>query len=126
MGSTRSHATTADILSWTAQCLSAFPVAFLISLGSVVLYGRARLGWWPIAHLNDPKDIGISYVIFGLLTLALLLGALITILFVPQRGFRTRSFRSAISWGALALVLWTVLILVVKWDPGNYIEWIFD
>ena len=36
-----------------------------------VLYGRARLGGRPVAHLDDPKNIGVSYMIFGLPTLGL-------------------------------------------------------
>lgn len=101
-------------------------ITFLVALGSVMLYGRARLGWWPIAHINDPKDIGVSYVIFELLVLALFLVAVTTILFRPQRGPGIRPFRCAISWSVLALVLWTLLILIVKWHPGRYIEWIWD
>jgi hypothetical protein len=126
MANAESHTTTGDNLLRALRCFSALPAAFLVSLGSLVLYARARLNSWPVAHTNDPKDIGVSHVIFYLLTLGLFLGSLVTVLFMPQRHSGVRSPRSAVPWSILALVLWALLILIVKWDPGGYIEWIFD
>jgi len=122
----RNHALWPTVSCYGVSCLSALPAAFLLALGTLVLYARARLGWWPVAHIHDPKDIGVSYMIWYLLTLGLLLGSLIAILFMPQRRLAVRSLRSAIPWSALALALWTLLVFVAKWDPGSYIEWLYD
>jgi hypothetical protein len=126
MANASSHTATGDNLLRALRCFSTLPAAFLVSLGSQVLYARARLNSWPVAHFNDPKDIGVSYMIFYLLTLGLFLGSLITVFFMPQRRPEVRSLRSAVPWSILALVLWAFLIFVVKLDPGGYIEWIFD
>ncbi len=60
------HTTDGDHLLWAVQCLSALPASFLAALGALVLYGRARLGGWPVAHINDPWEVGVSYMIFYL------------------------------------------------------------
>jgi hypothetical protein len=117
---------TDDRLLQALQGLSTLPAAFLVSLCSLVLYARVRLHSWPVAHLNDPRDLGVSYMICYLLTLALFSGSLITVLFLSPKRPVIRSPRSAVSWSILALVLWALLILVVKRDPGSYLEWLFD
>lgn len=123
---TTSHAALYDTLVKGGQYLSTLPAAFLLSLTSLVLFARARLGFWPTPNINDPKDIGVSYVVFHLLTLVLFLGFLIGALFTPQKGPRIRPARAALAWSALSLVLWALFILVTKYDPGRYVEWIFD
>jgi len=115
-----------DILLRGLQFLSAFPAAFLLSLCSLVLYAGSRLGLWPVAHLNDPKDIGLSYGLFHLLICGLFLGFLLVPLGMSQRGSGTRPARLTISWSAITLTLWVLFIVVVKCDPGSFVEWLFD
>ncbi len=106
--------------------LSALPAAFVVSLYSLVLYARTKLGVWPAPYTPDPKTIGISYIIFHLLTFGLLCAFLFTVLHMSRRGHRIRSFRRAIPWIAITIVLWGLFVFVVKYDPGNYIEWLYD
>lgn len=106
--------------------LPAFPVAFVVSLYSLVLYARAKLGAWPAPYAPDPKTIGISYVIFHLLTFGLLCGFLFAVLRLSRGGHRIRSFRQAIPWAAITIVSWGLFVIVVRYDPGSYIEWLYD
>lgn len=126
MSNTESNESVGSNLLSGIPYMSAFPLAFVASLYSLVLYARAKLGAWPAPYAPDPKTIGISYIIFHLLTFVLFCVFLFTTFLMLRRGRRVRSAGTAVQWSAITVALWGAFIFVVKCDPGNYITWLYD
>jgi len=107
--------------------LAAYPLGLIAWFYIYVLRQRVVLGYWPRPYHPDPKDAGMNFhhdslpVMFELVPIVAL-GAisLIVALRNCDPNFRWRKLQ------ALWVVALGILIALVKFDPGYFIEWWAD
>ena len=104
------------------------PLAWILAFYGYVLRARIALGYWPQPYRPDPKDL--DFVLHG----AALFYAIPVVACWPavwvcvpvwwglrHRGRRSIWASTALFW--LSYALWWV---VIRCDPGQYVEWFFD
>lgn len=121
----RRHARTqhATIIS----ILAVLPSTFLIGLNTISLYAMAILRTRPSPGNPDPKQIGVSLGLLGLIW------AILTFYFIcaSYRAYRReRGSHNELSSDTIGIVvsasLWALCLLVWKYDPGALLVWLAD
>ena len=105
-------------------CLT--PAGYLILFYSLVLRARLALGHWPQLYQPDPKDLdfGIHYaaVLLGLpLWMVSPMAVLLLVALQPSFG-RRKIILPVQVFGLLYMVVW----LALRMDPGSFGYWLAD
>lgn len=105
-------------------CLA--PAGYLALVYSFVLRARLALGTWPLPYQPDPKALGFDlHHAAILLALPLWMASPISVLLLValQRGLGRRKINlPVIVFGLLYLLVW----LVLRVDPGSFMVWFMD
>ena len=117
------------VLWITFWCLSFLPLGALAAFYGFVLRARIALGTWPSPYHPDPKDLPFDLhamtVWLGTFLLpipSLLAYIVVALLLRPDSMIRPRA-RFAIVFYFASLVSWFMLL---RTDPGRFVEWFFD
>ena len=106
---------------------SLIPVALLGTFYTFVLRARWELGRWPLPMFPDPKSLKFpgaethyeAVYWLGVFTICCALPWLLTFILrihgMPRK-----------TWHYLLSLPWLVLVLIIAFDPGDYLGWFMD
>lgn len=115
------------VVAIVALALAAYPLWWLAMFYLFVLRARWHLGYWPAPYHPDPKELGFTlhYSLVLLSSMALLpvaAGAALLLAVGKVRGALVRAWPPAL----LLLCSTTLLVLLVRVDPGRFLNWFGD
>jgi hypothetical protein len=105
-----------------------YPLLLVSSFYSTWIIAWISLGHRPRPMRDDPKHIGIEvdipYLISGLLLIGIPVAVLLGLALQLLVARRSRSQK--LLWSLLLIVLWSLTIAFLRWDPWLVGEWYMD
>jgi hypothetical protein len=107
---------------------SLVPLSLLCTAASFLSYARFRLGSLPLPNRPDPGTIGLGIGEFLIVWLAALVTALVAYIVLYRRGMMvwTNNVASRVVALLFSTALWICLVLVRKYDPLFFFNWLCD
>jgi len=111
--------------------LTTIPILTLLTLYSYILRARLLLGYWPVPE-HPPYPVGSRLheyaIIFGAGAFmpAALLCAVILLLWLLLRDRKTLFSPFVARWIVIFFIVWIGSLLLLRYDPGNFLFWVWD
>jgi hypothetical protein len=110
--------------SWFAACV---PTALMIVIVFSAAYVRLSFGRWPVVYHDSINGrFGEAAVKMTALSLVALLPSIL-ILPIIAVGRRLSGVRPVFGrWAVWFTIGWLVALLLIRWDPTGFIDWVMD